>query len=51
MPSAAEIEVVECPAPNASYSDSLRLANPEIPPAWRSPATVSYTHLTLPTKA
>eukprot|EP00962_Isochrysis_galbana_P041568 scaffold15304_cov104-Isochrysis_galbana.AAC.1 len=35
MPSAAEIDVVECPAPNTSYSDSDRLAKPDRPPFWR----------------
>lgn len=36
MPSAAEIEVDECAVPKASYSDSLRLGKPEMPPCWRS---------------
>lgn len=31
MPSAAEIEVDECPTPNVSYSLSLLFGNPEIP--------------------
>ena len=36
MPSAAEIDVEAWPAPNGSYSDSLRIAKPETPPPWRS---------------
>jgi len=35
-PSAAEIEVDECAAPNGSYSLSLRLVKPERPPPVRS---------------
>ena len=35
-PSAAEIEVELCAAPNGSYSLSLRLVNPLSPPPWRS---------------
>ena len=35
-PSAAEIEVDECAAPNGSYCDSLRLVNPDNPPPCRS---------------
>ena len=31
-PSAAEIEVLECPAPKASYSLSHRLVKPDSPP-------------------
>ena len=31
-PSAAEIEVEECAAPNGSYSLSLRLVKPDSPP-------------------
>ena len=41
MPSAAEIEVELCAVPKASYSDSERLGNPEIPPSWRSLAMPS----------
>ena len=36
MPSAAEIEVEECAAPNGSYSLSERLVKPDSPPPWRS---------------
>src|SRR6185437_7094658 len=36
MPSAAEIDVEECAAPNGSYSLSARLVNPDKPPPWRS---------------
>lgn len=32
MPRAAEIEVLECPAPKWSCSDSARRGKPEIPP-------------------
>ena len=32
MPKAAPMEVEECPTPNASYSDSLRLGKPAKPP-------------------
>ena len=35
MPSPAEIEVEEWPAPKASYSLSSRLQKPESPPGWR----------------
>ena len=35
-PSAAEIEVDECAAPNGSYSLSLRLVKPDSPPGWRN---------------
>ena len=35
IPSAAETAVLAWPAPNGSYSDSLRIANPEIPPPVR----------------
>src|SRR5690625_1593812 len=38
IPSVAEIEVEECAVPKASYSDSQRRGNPEIPPYWRKPA-------------
>ena len=37
-PSAAEIEVDECAAPNGSYSLSLRLVKPDSPPPWRKRA-------------
>ena len=37
-PSAAEIEVEECAAPNGSYSLSLRLVKPLRPPPWRKRA-------------
>ena len=36
MPSAAEIEVDACAAPNGSYSLSARRVKPESPPGWRS---------------
>ena len=36
MPSAAEIEVELCAAPNGSYSLSARLVKPDSPPGWRS---------------
>ena len=36
MPSAAEIDVLECAVPNVSYSDSLRRGKPEMPSCWRS---------------
>ena len=32
IPNAAEMEVDECPTPNASYSLSLLLGNPLMPP-------------------
>ena len=35
-PSAAEMDVDECAAPNGSYSLSLRLVKPDRPPPWRS---------------
>ena len=35
MPKAAEIEVLECAVPKVSYSLSLRLGNPEMPPCMR----------------
>jgi len=37
MPSAAEIEVLEWPAPKASYSLSARRGKPAMPPPWRRP--------------
>ena len=36
IPYAAETLVLAWPAPNASYSDSLRIAKPEIPPPFLS---------------
>jgi hypothetical protein len=33
MPSAAEIEVLECAVPKVSYSDSSRFGKPEMPPS------------------
>lgn len=36
IPSAAEIDVDEWPAPNLSYSDSFRFAKPDSPPDLRS---------------
>ena len=36
MPSAAEIEVLECAVPKVSYGDSSRFGKPEMPPSWRS---------------
>src|SRR5207247_4530608 len=39
MPSAAEIEVEECAAPNASYSLSARLVKPDSPPPCRQART------------
>jgi hypothetical protein len=36
MPTAAEIDVDECAAPNGSYSLSARLVKPESPPPCRS---------------
>ena len=41
MPKAAEIEVLECPVPNASYSLSLRLGKPAMPLALRKFAMAS----------
>ena len=38
MPSAAEMDVDAWPAPNASNSDSVRIANPLMPPPWRKVA-------------
>ena len=35
MPSAAEIEVLECAVPNVSYFDSARRGKPEMPPSMR----------------
>ncbi len=35
MPSAAEIEVELCAAPNASCALSARLVKPDSPPGWR----------------
>ena len=35
MPSPAEMDVDECPAPKQSYADSLRLVNGESPSVWR----------------
>ncbi len=35
MPSAAEIEVEECPVPKVSYSLSSRRGKPAMPPSWR----------------
>ena len=33
MPSAAEIDVLECAVPNVSYGDSSRFGKPEMPPS------------------
>jgi hypothetical protein len=41
MPSAAEIEVLECAVPNVSYSLSARRGKPEMPPCMRSRAMAS----------
>jgi hypothetical protein len=35
IPSAAEMDVLACPAPKASCSLSLSRQKPEIPPCWR----------------
>ena len=48
MPSAAEIDVAAWPAPNASYSLSVRLRKPDRPFSWRSvssPIVAAGEHL------